>query len=157
MVGKLSPDEIERVLGTQMIAHLGCHAGGRTYVVPITYAYEDDYVYSHTSEGLKLAMMRENPEVCVEVEKIDGPAHWRSVIAWGTFEELTGRDAAHALQVLLERYFSREASETARGPLGPHRQGAVHPDAHLYRIHLTEKTGRFEDGARKHPRPTLVR
>jgi len=144
MIGKLGPDEIEEVLTRETIARLGCHAGGRTYVVPITYAYAEGDVYGHTCEGMKLAMMRQNPEVCVEVEAIEGPSRWRSVIAWGTFEELFDKDAARALEILLERYFSRQASETACGPLGPHRRGVPHPDAHLYRIHLTEKTGRFE-------------
>ena len=38
MVGWLSPAEIEELLHTELVAHLGCHADGRTYVVPITYA-----------------------------------------------------------------------------------------------------------------------
>ena len=37
MVGWLSPAEIEDLLHTELVAHLGCHADGRTYVVPITY------------------------------------------------------------------------------------------------------------------------
>ena len=35
-------------------------------------------------------MMRENPWVCVEVDHMDNLANWRSVIAWGRFEELGG-------------------------------------------------------------------
>lgn len=145
MVGLLGKDEIERILENGMVGHLGCHAGGRTYVVPITYAYADGCIYGHTAEGLKLAMMRQNPEVCLEVDEVVGPSKWRSVIAWGTFEELYGADVAKALQILLERYFSREASDTPHGPLGPHRRGSLRPDAHVYRIRLTEMTGRFEE------------
>ncbi len=147
MVGKLNPEEIERVLENGTIAHFGCHAGGRTYVVPITYAYANGTLYGHTAEGLKLAMMRDNPEVCIEIEEIEGPARWRSVIAWGVFEPVVeAHESAQALQLLLERYFSRQASDVPRGPLGPHRRGQLRPDAQLYRIRLTEKTGRFEAG-----------
>lgn len=145
MVGKLNPEEIENLLKNGMIAHLGCHAAGRTYVVPITYAYANDTVYGHTAEGLKLAMLRDNPEVCVQIEQIDGPMQWRSVIAWGTFEQVVQADEiAKALQLLLDRYYAPDRSQLARGPLGPHRRGRVRPDAQVYRIRLTEKSGRFE-------------
>jgi hypothetical protein len=144
MIGRLSPEEIERVLSSQMIGRIGCHAGGRTYVVPVTYAYDGESIYGYTGEGMKLRMMRDNPEVCFEVEQIDDPSRWRSVIAWGSFEELYGQEAAHALQILLDRYAVQALGETALPPLGPHRRGAIHPDAHLYRVRLGEKTGRFE-------------
>ena len=65
-------------------------AEGRTYVVPITYAYDNNSVIGHSSEGLKMRMMRENPWVCVEVDHMDDLANCRSVIAWGRFEEWGG-------------------------------------------------------------------
>ena len=54
MMGSLSSEEIERLLHTEVIARLGCHAEGRTYVVPITYAYDNNSVIGHSSEGLKM-------------------------------------------------------------------------------------------------------
>jgi len=33
--------------------------------------------------------MRKNPEVCFQLDVIENLASWRSVICWGTFEELT--------------------------------------------------------------------
>lgn len=35
MLGNLSPTEIENLLGTQVVARIGCHADERTYVVPV--------------------------------------------------------------------------------------------------------------------------
>ena len=42
MLGSLSSAEIEDLLRTEVVARLGCHAEGRTYVVPITYVYDGD-------------------------------------------------------------------------------------------------------------------
>src|SRR5579863_8191037 len=107
MVGELSPAEIEAVLRENVIGRVGCHAFGSTYVVPITYAYDDRNVYAHSANGRKLAMMRENPHVCFEVDRMDDYANWRSVIAWGTFSELYGPQRQKALRVLVETMQSR--------------------------------------------------
>ncbi|MBK5270705.1 MAG: pyridoxamine 5'-phosphate oxidase family protein, partial [Bacteroidia bacterium] len=61
MFENLSPVEIETVLQNQIIGHLGCHSDGLTYIVPISYAYDGEYIYCHTYEGKKLEMMRKNP------------------------------------------------------------------------------------------------
>ena len=88
-----------------------------------------------TTEGQKVAMMRENPSVCVEVDEYDadGRGSWRSVIAYGGYEELDGDDVGTAL-ALLRNHFARAAPTEALRRLG---QGVV-----AFRIRLTELTGR---------------
>ena len=148
MLGWLSHAEIEELLGTEVVARLGCHAEGRTYVVPITYAYNGESFIIQSADGLKLRMMRKNPSVCVEVDHVDNLANWRSVVAWGRFEELIGGAATAALTLLRERLRPFVISETS--PAGNElaegetrvRSGNGH--ASVYRIHLFEKTGRFE-------------
>ena len=140
MLGELTIRETEDVLRSNMIGRIGCHAFGKTYVVPITYVYDGDAVYAHTQDGMKLHMMRENPHVCFEVDHMDDLANWRSVIAWGTFEELRGQRGQDAMDMLIETLEPR-----LEGPPG----ASVHPRADtspatLYRIVLEEKSGRFE-------------
>lgn len=133
---ELSRAEIEEFLHEQRIARLGCHAGGVTYVVPLIYAYEDGAVVAVTTEGRKTAMLRENPQVCVEVDEYDadGRGSWRSVIAHGTYAELAGDAIEPALALMRER-FARTAGRTAESrPLGP---GVV-----VLRIGLDEISGR---------------
>jgi uncharacterized protein len=118
---ELSRDEIDAFLRDQRIARLGCHAGGETYVVPLIYAYNEDAVVAVTTEGRKTAMLRENPRVCVEVDEYDadGNGSWRSVIAYGTYEELAGEAIEPALDLLRKR-FARNAGRAADPrPLGP--------------------------------------
>jgi nitroimidazol reductase NimA-like FMN-containing flavoprotein (pyridoxamine 5'-phosphate oxidase superfamily) len=136
---ELSPSEIEEFLRSQRIARLGCHADGLSYVVPLIYAYEDGAVVAVTTEGRKTAMLRVNPRVCVEVDEydVDGRGSWRSVIAQGTYEELTGEAIEPALALLRDR-FARTAGRAAEPrPLG----SAVV----VLRITLAEVSGRAVD------------
>ncbi|WBM79337.1 pyridoxamine 5'-phosphate oxidase family protein [Cryobacterium breve] len=87
MLGELNAREIDAVLHTSVVGRIGCHSDGRTYIVPITYAYDGDTVYAHSAAGTKVEMMRANPAVCFEVEQLDDLASWRTVVAWGEFEE----------------------------------------------------------------------
>jgi nitroimidazol reductase NimA-like FMN-containing flavoprotein (pyridoxamine 5'-phosphate oxidase superfamily) len=111
---------------------------------PVTLEGED----AHSAEGLKLRMMRANPQVCFEVEQVDSLDQWRSVIAWGTFEALHGPDAERGMQLLVQRFLPHEASETAllhRAEATSHHPTAVGTGhAVVFRINLAEKTGRFE-------------
>ncbi|MGZ4692183.1 MAG: pyridoxamine 5'-phosphate oxidase family protein [Acidimicrobiales bacterium] len=154
MLGELTPEQIDDVLRGAMIGRLGCHVDGRTYVVPITYAYNGVCVYGHSAAGLKIEMMRTNPDVCFEVEQVDDLANWRSVIAWGTYEELRRGDAATGMQMLLSRFMPLMTSTTSRPSHGLPPDQEAAPASHggdaagqepvIYRIRLDERTGRFE-------------
>lgn len=133
---ELARDEIEDFLRTQRIARLGCHAGGETYVVPVIYAYEDGTMVTVTTEGRKVSMLRENPRVCVELDEYDadGRGSWRSVIAYGDAEELSGSEIEAALALLRERFARASGREAEPRPLSP---GTV-----VLRIRLDEVSGR---------------
>ena len=149
MIGQLSLPEIETLLHNETIARIGCHTNGHTYVVPVTYAYDGEAIIGYSADGLKLRMMRENPEVCVEVDHIDDLAAWRSVIAHGKFHELSGAAAEEALSKLTARLRSRNVSQTAvpSHGLDPHARSLNRKRFSVYRITLEQKTGRFERAA----------
>jgi nitroimidazol reductase NimA-like FMN-containing flavoprotein (pyridoxamine 5'-phosphate oxidase superfamily) len=134
MIGILTPDEIERTLGRSKIGRIGCSANDRPYVVPITYAYLDGCVYAYSTLGRKIRIMREQPRVCFEVEEIDGPSSWRSVIADGEYEEVAEGPARREALTLLGL---DKAVLVPRSPNG--NGGAV-----VFRLRLDSKSGRFE-------------
>ncbi len=147
MIGKLEEHEIERVLRRQIFGRIGCHANDITYIVPISYAYDGTYIFGHTYEGMKIRMMRENPKVCFEVDIMENMANWKSVIAWGEFEELIDpEERKRAIQILLDRTLPIITSSTVRitpyWPFPPTDLNEV--EGIVYRIKLNEKTGRFE-------------
>lgn len=145
MFGELTHAQIEQLLRTGTVGRIGCHAEGRTYVIPISYAYDNDCVYAQSIPGMKLYMMQLNPEVCFEVDQIKNASNWQSVVAWGTFEELRGDEATRALSLLIQRLTTLIASGQSFHVMtrtGMHE--TPREITSLYRIRLTEKTGRFE-------------
>lgn len=148
MLGELSREQIDQVLFAETVGRIGCLALGRPYVVPVTYAYDGDCVYANCGEGLTVHAMRAHGDVCFEVEQIDSMSKWRCVIAHGRYEELVGEDAARAMDFLLERFIPLTISETAEpghgAPRPSHGAEEKHRKAVLFRIRLSEKTGRYE-------------
>ncbi len=147
MLGELNPEQIESVLAASVVGRIGCYADGKIYVVPVTYVYHNGFIIGHTGQGMKTAMLQKNPECCFEVDVMQNMANWQSVIAWGTFEELSGDEAATAMKKLINRLMplmSSETSQPTHGLVETHRTDTHHIKAVVYRIRLKEKTGRFE-------------
>ena len=147
MFRNLNPSEIEEVLSHQLVGRIGCHADGKTYVVPISYAYDGGFVYAHTFEGLKVSIMRKNPAVCFQVDNMSDMANWKSVITWGQYEELTNTDERKkALGYLTRRTLPLVSSETTHlgkvWPFLPEDLNRI--DGIVFRIRLEEKTGKAE-------------
>jgi len=96
------------MLGRASIGRLGCCLNNQPYVVPIFFAYEPGYVYAFSTLGQKIKWMRENPEVCLEVDEIATDLQWASVIVNGRYRELVepqyNNERAHARTLLSKRY-----------------------------------------------------
>lgn len=137
MMRELTRKEVDELLGEQVVGRIGCHADGLTYVVPVIYALADDCVCVASVEGQKIRMMRQNPQVCFEVDEYDGKGSWQSAIVQGVFEELEGADAAKAIGLLAGR-FGRAAEEGRAGR--PRDAGG--PAMVCFRIRLRAASGR---------------
>jgi hypothetical protein len=148
MLGELTDAEIEKVLTSNVIGRIGCCANQKMLVVPITYVYDGTFVIGHTVEGMKIELLRQNPECCFEVDEMTSISNWRSVIAWGKYEELEGEEAKNAVEKLMEKLATLSPSETSHPPrMGPtsiHRTQTQGKNPIIYRIRLSEKTGRYE-------------
>lgn len=147
MLGDLTANQIETVLHREVVGRIGCHANSTTYIVPMTYAYDGQFVYGHTREGMKIDMMRKNPKVCFEVDVMDNMSNWRSVIAWGTFEELkTPEEREKGMQQLIDRVMPLLTGETtvSHSMTNGHGKYIEAIKGVVYRIKLTKKTGRYE-------------
>jgi uncharacterized protein len=146
MLGKLSTEQCEQILAAEVIGRIGCYADHEINIVPVTYVFDKGYIYAHSKEGNKVDMMRKNPKVCFQVDRIENMANWRSVIGWGVFEELTERtDLENALRILRDRLTPITMSESVRAVQSADA-GEVHKARRpvVYRISLYKLTGRFE-------------
>ena len=104
VIQEMTPDDCFELLQQTGIGRLGCSQSGQPYVVPIYFAANKDHIYGFTTLGKKIAWMRANPLVCLEVDEIISPEEWRSVIILGRYQELpddprwaTVRGHAHSL------------------------------------------------------------
>lgn len=150
MIGKLTNEQIDEVLRDNILGRIGCSDGDKTYIVPVSYAFDGKCILAHSVEGMKIEMMRNNPDVCFEVDEMKSFTNWKSVIAWGKYQELTDeRDRYYAMKIFVDRMIHIKTSKTAILPhlkkkeVQPHLPENVRPV--IYRIVITEKTGRFEN------------
>ena len=102
---ELDQQEATKLLSKQRIGRLGCVDNGEPYVVPINYLFEDGFIYSHSLPGHKIEVLRAHPRACLQVDEVDNDFEWRSVIAFGKFEEIQTSSARSAvLSKLLTRF-----------------------------------------------------
>jgi uncharacterized protein len=146
MFGELDIDEIDSLLRSQVIGRIGCHTDGKLYIVPMTYVFDGENIIGHTAEGLKTDIMRKNPNVCFEIDHVVNMVNWQSVITWGTYEELQGNDARLAMQKLINKMQPLITDETSLQTHGieTNQLETGGKKIIVYRIKITEKTGRFE-------------
>lgn len=151
MTGELTNLQINNILSSQVVGRLACSDGNQPYIVPVTFAYDGEYIYGQTNEGTKLKIIRANPNVCFEVDMLIDIWNWQSVIVYGEFEELFTEAAENARSLLFRRVFPMMTSSSIH-----HHQyekdsrgndildDETRVKSVLYRIKLTKMTGRFE-------------
>jgi nitroimidazol reductase NimA-like FMN-containing flavoprotein (pyridoxamine 5'-phosphate oxidase superfamily) len=130
------------LLARTHLGRLACAKGNQPYVVPVYFAYANEYLYSFSTIGQKIEWMRANPLVCVEAAEVVSPEQWVSVIVFGRYEELpdtpewqSARSFAHTLlkrnAVWWEPAYAKTILHGTQRPLSPV----------FYRIHGLQITG----------------
>lgn len=137
------------LLKTNQFGHLGCHAKDEMYVVPITYIYNEGYLYCHSKPGRKIEIMRKNPEICIQVEDVTDFYHWKSVIAWGRFEELAGDEAALAMRLMIKTIGETEHAKRVSS-LEVDMEAEMESRI-LFRMKVDKSTARHEDSEPTQP------
>jgi nitroimidazol reductase NimA-like FMN-containing flavoprotein (pyridoxamine 5'-phosphate oxidase superfamily) len=149
MLGELSKKQIEDLLKQQVIGRIGCHAKGETYIVPVNYVYDGNYIYGHSSGGKKIEIMRQNPEVCFEVDEIQSIFRWQSVIVWGTFKEVNDlAERQRIMQALIHRIMPLSVNpdnHPSHGIAESDSEIGTSVELIVYQIAVNKKTGRFEN------------
>jgi len=146
MTGHLNDAQMDHILSSQLVGRIGCGMNDRYYIFPVAYVYHAGSVYIHSKEGTKMKILRENPNVCFQVDDIESMTNWRSVLMWGKYEELRGEeDQVAALKILRDRFEPFTISETVLPDLTPgHHPFPKALRAVAYRIRITERSGKYE-------------
>jgi nitroimidazol reductase NimA-like FMN-containing flavoprotein (pyridoxamine 5'-phosphate oxidase superfamily) len=150
MLGALNEEQIESLLKELPIGRIGCHANDITYIVPVNYVYDGINLYAHSAKGMKIDMMRKNPNVCFQADAIAGLQNWESVICWGKFEEITDMgEREHAMQKIINKVMplmKGNFAQPSHGFTADASDVGLEMELILYKIVLNKKTGRFEKG-----------
>ena len=112
-------------------------------MVPITYDFDGEHLYSFATLGQKIVWMRQNPNVCVEVDDVEDRFHWTTVLAFGRYEELRSPAEHQQARERARRLFEQREEwwQPAAAKAGP-------PEHHVpvvYRVAIRTVTGRRAD------------
>lgn len=88
MTKALNERDAWAVINAGRMGRLGCIDHEDPYVVPINYLVEDGRIYSHSLPGRKINALRTHARACLQVDQIQNDFHWRSAIAFGSYEEV---------------------------------------------------------------------
>ena len=105
MITRLSEVESRALLRGSRLARLGCVAEGYPYVVPVNYVFDGESFLVHSLPGRKIEAMRADPRVCLQVDEIGDHLNWKSVLAYGTYEEITNAAARERAMICLLSLF----------------------------------------------------
>jgi nitroimidazol reductase NimA-like FMN-containing flavoprotein (pyridoxamine 5'-phosphate oxidase superfamily) len=137
-ISKLGDMDSLAILREGTLGRLGCIAADWPYVVPVNYFFDGRDIYIHTLPGKKLDALRANPRVCLQVDEIKDSYNWRSVIAYGTFEEVSNEETKE--NVLTKLYSRLPYMTPVESKLVEGAKGTV-----VFRIKVEEVTGMAEE------------
>ncbi|MEJ1237043.1 pyridoxamine 5'-phosphate oxidase family protein [Chryseolinea sp. T2] len=148
MLGILTPEQCRHLLSTQHIGRVGYSFKNKPAILPTTYVFDGKAIYCRSYEGSKIRIMRKNPTVCFQIDQIVSLRHWYSVLAWGTYDELTTLSE----QKYTEKLFSEHLAVYALGEtVSPYRDFDERPrivekrvKPVTWRIKVEDLAGRFE-------------
>ncbi len=148
MLGELSNIQIETILRSEVVGRIGFSDRHKTFIIPVTYAFDRNSIYVQSRPGKKIDVMREHPRVCFQVDEIEDQENWRSILVWGTYEELVDPTAYQkGSNILRERLrpfhtnsINKAGLDLSRAPLEVDREAKPI----IFRINITELSGRFE-------------
>lgn len=130
------------LLKRMRMARLACAREGQSYIIPMSFVYDGDCLYSFSTVGQKITWMRANPLVCVEADELVSAQEWKTVVVLGRYEELPStpeydeyRSYAHALLRKRPVWWEPGYVKTIVG-------GKERPLEFLYfRIHIDQMSG----------------
>ncbi len=134
---------------------LGINGDKFPYVVPLSFGYEAAdgkvIIYFHCAkEGEKIRLLKKNQNVCVEADILHGyidtgksvTADYESLMGFGRCEEVSGEEAVHGLQLLLNHCATGNYSAAECAAVG---------SAAVYKVTLSELYGK-----RRFKRPPIL-
>ena len=142
LIQELSERDCFEVLGRGTLGRLGCARHDQPYVVPIHFSFDPDRrcLYAFSAIGQKIEWMRDNPQVCLEVEEIGDSHQWTTVVVMGRYLEIQrapeDAEARRRAELLFQQRQEWWLPASGRTKAGEHGEVVV------YSILIDRVTGR---------------
>ena len=141
LIQELTRQESLKVLARTHLGRLACARGMQPYIVPIHFAYQDNWLYSFSVLGQKIDWMRTNPLVCVEADQMRRE-EWTTVVVFGRYEELSDTSKFQSERTLAFNLLQQRAMWWEHGGAKKMPAGAPAAVPVFYRIKIEQITGR---------------
>jgi nitroimidazol reductase NimA-like FMN-containing flavoprotein (pyridoxamine 5'-phosphate oxidase superfamily) len=139
----LSRAECTEILARNHVGRLAYRDGRQINILPLGFVARDDVLYLRSAYGAKMEALSRDPFVAFEVDEIQGPFDWRSVVVQGTIY-VVERDGSAAEQRAVDAIRAAMPAAFTEHDPAPERQI-------LYGLHIHEISGRM---AQSHPTAT---
>ncbi len=112
--------DIEKFIKASHVCRLAMVDGKIPYIVPLNFGYQNGVLFFHSApEGRKIDILRQNPNVCFEMDELvrfkkaklpcDWGIEYKSVIGSGTAEFLDDiEEKTAALNIIMSQYSGRQ-------------------------------------------------
>ena len=113
-------------------------------IEPISYVFADGYLWGRTAPGTKLTTIQHHPWVAFEVDEVEGPFDWRSVVVRGTLYFLAdegGQRAGETYTRALELLRGLDAGALTPDDMTPDRVALFRIFADEINIRAARTTG----------------
>ncbi len=123
-------EEMDGIMEKAQVCRLAVSYQDMPYIIPMSFGYQNKELYFHSAiEGLKLSILRENPQASFEVEvdtqivpsknACNWTMQYKSVIGFGEVEFIEGIEGKReGMKIILKHYsediFVFEESELAK-------------------------------------------
>lgn len=121
LIQDMTREESLSLLKSSRYGRIACAQNAQPYITPLSFVYSDDYLYCFATVGTRIAWMRTNPLVCVEIEALISHEEWRTVVIFGQYQELTDtpeffeeRRTAHDLLAVAPDWWNPGYAKTVR-------------------------------------------
>ena len=137
--GELNAKEIEALLRRNSVGRIAFSFRDSVDIRPIHFVWRKGWLFGRTSPSDKLVTLRHNQWVAFEVDEVDGPFDWSSVVVKGTFYHLSPEGSVHDVRLY------RRAVRAIRGvaPKALTKDDPVPFRSVLFGISIDSATGRF--------------
>jgi hypothetical protein len=135
---ELSLEESRALLARSYVGRIAFSVGTRVDIEPMSFIYDEGWLFGRTSQGTKLHALGHRPWVAFEVDEVEGPFDWRCVVVHGSFHVLVPEGSEYDIGIYLRATERLQAAIPGYGTSDD--PGAFRTT--VFGIHMTALVGR---------------